>query len=288
MKRIFLILAALALFAASATAAPLTNEERQATIDFVLGLQNEDEGFRATPERGPSSLGATNSCLRALKYLGAKAPGVTRFVFVCTDASGGFVDMPGTAPTVRTTAMGLMVCTETKNRLARDEPYLIREYFEKNAASLPDIYIAAAALEPAGLKVKTTADWIKAYEATHNPDGTYGKTVADNAGAAITILRLGGTLKNPAAVAASLKAAQKPDGGFAATGDKSDLGTSYRVTRALYMLKEKPDIAKLQDFIAKCRNADGGYGNSPGEPSNASATYFAAIIHHWLDEMAKK
>lgn len=288
MKRISLLFALTALLASAVSAAPLTKDERQATIDFVMGLHNEDEGFRATPERGPSSLGATNSCLRALKYLGGRQPGVTRFVYVCTDASGGFVDMPGAAATVRSTAMGLMVCTETKNRLAKDEPYLIREYFEKNAIGLPDIYIAAAALDPAGLKVKTTADWIKAFEATLNPDGTYGKSPADNAGAAITILRLGGTLKNPAAVASALKAAQRPDGGFAGMGDKSDLGTSYRVTRALYMLKEKPDIARLQDFIAKCRNEDGGYGISPGEPSSASATYFAAIVHHWLDELAKK
>ena len=127
----------------------------------------------------------------------------------------------------------------------------------------------------------------KAFEATANPDGTYGKSAVDNAGAAITILRLGGALKNPAAVAQSLKAAQKADGGFAAMGDASDLSATYRITRALYMLKAKPDVARLQDFIAKCRNEDGGYGVSPGKPSTASATYFAAIVHHWLDDLNK-
>ncbi|MGV3723030.1 MAG: prenyltransferase/squalene oxidase repeat-containing protein [Actinomycetota bacterium] len=287
MKRLHLFAAALALLASTASAAPLTKDERQASIDFVLGLHNEDEGFRGEGERGPSSLGATNACLRALKYLGGKAPGVGRFVYVCTDPSGGFVDMPNTAPTVRTSAMGLMVAAETKNTLAKDGSYSIRDYFEKNTQSLPDIYIAAAALHAAELKVKTTADWIKAFEATANPDGTYGKSAADNAGAAITILRLGGMLKNAAAVAQSLKAAQKADGGFAAMGDASDLSATYRITRALYMLKAKPDVARLQDFIAKCRNEDGGYGVSPGKPSTASATYFAAIVHHWLDELSK-
>ncbi len=49
------------------------------------------------------------------------------------------------------------------------------------------------------------------------------------------------------------------------------------------MLKEKPKApGKLQEFIAKCRNEDGGYGVTPGSPSNLSATYYAGIIQHWL------
>jgi hypothetical protein len=38
----------------------------------------------------------------------------------------------------------------------------------------------------------------------------------------------------------------------------------------------------VRSFVAKCRNADGGYGVAPGQPSNISGTYFAAIILHWL------
>ncbi|MGO9416384.1 MAG: prenyltransferase/squalene oxidase repeat-containing protein [Syntrophobacteraceae bacterium] len=49
-------------------------------------------------------------------------------------------------------------------------------------------------------------------------------------------------------------------------------------------MKEKPDAAKLRAFVAKCRNADGGYGVMPGQKSTGSGTYFAAIILHWLDE----
>jgi hypothetical protein len=196
--------------------------------------------------------------------------------------------MPNTAATVRTSAMGLMVAAETRNTLAKDTSFSIRDYFEKNAQTLPDIYIAAAALDAAELKVKAAPAWLKAYEAIANADGTYGKSATDNAGAAITILRLGGALRNPAAVAQALKSAQKADGGFATMGEASDLGAAYRITRALHMLKAKPDVARLQDFIARCRNEDGGYGLSPGKPSTASATYFAAIVHHWLDEMEKK
>ncbi|MBI3909425.1 MAG: terpene cyclase/mutase family protein, partial [Armatimonadetes bacterium] len=87
------------------------------------------------------------------------------------------------------------------------------------------------------------------------------------------------------AVVRALKAAQRPDGGFSAVGDTSDLATTYRVMRAFWMLKEKPHLGRLREFISRCRNADGGYGPSPGQPSTASTTYFAAIVLHWIDQL---
>ncbi|MCC2672405.1 MAG: putative beta-jelly-roll-type glycoside hydrolase and putative alpha/beta-hydrolase-type [Armatimonadetes bacterium] len=287
MKRIFQLFATAALIVSAVQAAPLTKEQKQETFDYVVGLHNEDKGFRATGEAGPSSLSATNAAVRAAKYLGGKRPGVDAFLYVCTDPSGGFVDAPGTAADVRTTAMGLMVAAELKNALAKDESFSIRDYFDKRAASIPDIYIAAAALDAAGIKGKKTAEWVKTYEATLNPDGTYGKTPLENAGAAITLLRLGAPVKNPAAVAKALQAAQTPDGGFAGMGSSGDLSATYRIVRALYMLKAKPDIARLREFIGKCRNEDGGYGPTPGKSSTLSATYNAAIVSYWLDEMEK-
>jgi len=75
------------------------------------------------------------------------------------------------------------------------------------------------------------------------------------------------------------------DGGFGYSGETSNLETSYRITRSLHMLKAKPaDPDRVRAFIAKCRNADAGYGVAPGLLSSASGTYFAAIILHWLDE----
>jgi hypothetical protein len=50
------------------------------------------------------------------------------------------------------------------------------------------------------------------------------------------------------------------------------------------MLKAKPgNVEGVRSFVAKCRNADGGYAVAPGQPSSVNATYFAAIITHWLD-----
>jgi hypothetical protein len=59
------------------------------------------------------------------------------------------------------------------------------------------------------------------------------------------------------------------------------------VMRAFYMLKEKPDLARLRGFVEHCRNADGGYGVTPGTPSSVTGTYYASIIQHWSDELEK-
>jgi hypothetical protein len=43
----------------------------------------------------------------------------------------------------------------------------------------------------------------------------------------------------------------------------------------------------MRDFVASCRNKDGGYGVKPGDPSTMSGAYYAAIVSKWLDEMEK-
>jgi hypothetical protein len=40
--------------------------------------------------------------------------------------------------------------------------------------------------------------------------------------------------------------------------------------------------AVMKAFIAKCRNADGGYGVEPGKPSSVSGTYYAGTILDWM------
>jgi hypothetical protein len=52
--------------------------------------------------------------------------------------------------------------------------------------------------------------------------------------------------------------------------------------RALYMLKEKPDVDRLLGFIARCRQSDGSYSTTPGTAGSLGGTYFATIITNWL------
>ena len=86
-----------------------------------------------------------------------------------------------------------------------------------------------------------------------------------------------------------------PDNGLAAWGVvkergyeglvAKDIESTYRVMRSFMMLKEPPaDTVRLRAFIASCRNKDGGYGVTPGQPSSVSGTYYAGIVLHWLGD----
>src|SRR5947209_529540 len=93
-----------------------TADQQKATIDYLKKLQNKDGGFAAADGQAKSSLGATSSALRALKYSGGELADKTAagdFVKSCFDkASGGFADQPGGKPTVSLTAVGLMAIVE--------------------------------------------------------------------------------------------------------------------------------------------------------------------------------
>src|SRR5262245_4979686 len=77
-------------------------DQKQATVAYVAALQQADGGFLPAPSKNAdtkSSLRASSSALRALKYFGGQArdrEACARFVRSCFDeASGGFADHPG-------------------------------------------------------------------------------------------------------------------------------------------------------------------------------------------------
>src|SRR5207245_7984448 len=113
--------------------------------------------------------------------------------------------------------------------------------------------------------------------ARRNPDGTYsleGGLTRATGGIVAMYLRAGEKLTDyhREGVIAALRNGQQADGGFGKEGEKgSDSETTYRVMRAFHLLKEKPkDVAKVNEFLGKCRNADGGYGVVSGQPSPVS------------------
>jgi prenyltransferase beta subunit len=284
----------------AALASPVRSQtaaEKKATIAYLQGLQAPDGGFLPTTpdpktDRAPrSSLRATSSAVRALKYFGGEPSdkaACAKFVASCFDKeSGGFTDLVGGKPDVTSTAIGLMAVVEMK---IPSDPYVepAVKYLSTNAKSFDDIRIAAAGLEAVGKHAKVADDWLEQVTKMANPDGTFGKDAGktrETGSAVVVILRLGGKVENKANVLKALNAGQRGDGAFGKDGtDKSDLESSYRVMRAFMMLKEKPgDVDALKGYIAKCRNQDGGFGVAPGQPSTVSATYFASIILHWLE-----
>ena len=171
------------------------------------------------------------------------------------------------------------------------------DFIQQNAKTWEEVRLGAAAVEAWG--VKDCPFDLKPWQETINK-GVDAKLPPIGEGGARTIGSLAaftyrlGLQKDgdssPAQIARLLDSGQLPDGGWrrgAATG--SDMETTYRVMRAYHLLKEKPkDVAKLREFVAKCRNTDGGYGVKPGDKSSVSGVYYAAIVTKWLDEMEKK
>jgi prenyltransferase beta subunit len=281
----------------AAPAAPgQTADEKKATVAFLRELQSGDGGFLPAPPDSAgtsppkSSLRSTSSALRALKYFGG-APrdpkAAAAFVDQCFDKSAGaFADRPGGKPDVAVTAVGMMAALEAKLPAERYADAVVK-YLTENAKGFDDVRISAAALEAIERRPPVADAWLKEVTKSRNDDGTYGKgpgAARDTGGAVAAFLRLGGKLERRDEVLKALRAGQRDDGGFGKADAKgSDLETSYRVMRCFMMLKEKPaDVDGLKKFVAKCRNADGGYGVAPGQPSTASGTYYAGIVLHWL------
>jgi hypothetical protein len=279
-----------------ASARAQTADEKKATVEFLRSLQAENGGFwpnKPNPNAPlPVDLRSTSSALRALKYFGGEPrdpKAAAKFVESCFDKSNGSFGLrSGGMPDVFTTAVGLMAVVELK---IPQEPYVepALKFLADNAKDFEQIRIAAAGLEAVGKRPQIADTWLTEIAKLRNVDGTYGKgagTARDTGGAVAAVLRLGGKVEQRDNLVKALKDGQREDGGYGKGDAKSsDLETTYRVLRALHMLKEKPDVPKLRAFIGKCRKADGGYSVEPGgKLSTVGGTYFASIILHWLEE----
>jgi prenyltransferase beta subunit len=279
-----------------------TPEQVQQTIKYVKALQQPDGGFvGAAPDpkldQAPrSSLRATSAAIRTLKYFGGELPDrdkTAKFVTRCFDEkTGGYGDVSGGKPDVFLTAVGIMAAAELK---LPPDPYVRKAvaYLTENAKGFEDVRIAAAGLEAADTyPEKPVTDWLEQMEKLRNPDGSYGKPEGDarmTGSVVAMILRIHGRQLDGADARAKslrvLRGGQHVDGGYGkADARGSDLETTYRVMRAFHMLRENPkDATKMREFIAKCRNADGGYGVAPGQPSSVGGCYYAGIIRYWLN-----
>jgi len=255
------------------------------TAAFTAAHQNPDGGFAPRPG-GPSSLGSTNSGLRVLKHVGGSVPDILaciRYVKSCRDQGGGFAPAPGGKPEVITTAIGLMAASELKIA----DQTMIQDaisYLGKNAKSFEEVRMAIAGLEAVGAKSPDFGRWNEQIQAMRNPDGTFGSGPGQpfaTGGAAAAILRMGLDLDKRDAVANALKSGQRPDGAWSKDAGNSDLGSTYRIMRALYMMHEKPDLDRLLGYVARCRQSDGSYASAPGGTGDLAATYTATIVIRW-------
>ena len=265
-----------------------TPQELRATAKYVEAFQNKDGGF-AAKVGGASSLGATSSAIRTLGYVGGangNVPGSIAYVESCFDkASGGFAPTPGGKPDEGTTASGLMAVAALKVDLA---PYVgpASAFLAANAKSFEDVRIAVAGLE--AVKAKPPAEvadrWLAIVSEGKNADGTFGTgptRAKETGGRAVALLRMGREPEGRDAILAALRSDQGPDGGWSADGKASDLGTSYRIMRCFFMMKAKPDLARLRSWLATYRQSDGGYASTVNGPADPGGTYFCGVMLYW-------
>jgi poly(3-hydroxybutyrate) depolymerase/prenyltransferase beta subunit len=288
MKRLFPCLAAcLIVVAASARAESPSDLAR--TSAYIAAFQNPDGGFAAKPG-GPSTLGATSQSIRILKNTAGSIPdvlGSIKFIKSCFNPdSGGFSQTPGGKPDVATTASGLMAVAEMK--IADDATVNgAIKYLTENAKSFEELRIAVAGLEAVNKTSPAFSRWTSLVREDRNDDGTFGSGAGkarDTGGKAVALLRMGVPLDKKEAVVGFLRSAQNSDGAWskAEGGAGSDLESTYRIMRAFWMLKEKPDLDRLATFITRCRHTEGGYGVQPGTEATPAGTYFATTVLRWV------
>jgi prenyltransferase beta subunit len=279
--------------------------QKLAAIKYVRSLQTDTGGFLAsTPApnvRMVPTLGATNAAVKALSYLTGKpakeavphADKAAAFVMSCFDPqTGGFGSTPGGKADVALTSIGVMAAAELG--VPKEKYRKAMDYLKEHAKTFEEVRIAAAAVEAWGVKdcpfdLKPWAEIADEFGAKPAIDSKDGGAWLTGSLTAFR-LRLGLGLVPGADPRRLMDEGQLPDGGWRKPGEKaSDMASTYRVMRAYMLLRQPPrDVAKLRGYIAKCRNADGGYGVKPGEPSSVSGVYYASIVTKWLDEMGKK
>ena len=270
--------------------------QAQAPIDTagieknIAALQNPDGGFGGAPG-GESTLSTTQNAIRVLGFVAGSIPDPLKcidFLRSCTDpATGGFASKPGGTPEVGTTALALIALGE----LNVGDKELIEKavkFLGQRAKAYEEVRIAAAGLEAVGVRPSSEISdrWKEVLTAGRNPDGTWGQGAArafDTGGRAAGLLRIGLEPENRDAIAQALIQAQQADGGWTTKdASASDLGTSYRIVRAMYMMRVRPDLAKLRGFVAKFKRPSGLYG--AGESfGDLGTTYTALILSRWAD-----
>lgn len=297
--------ALVALLLLPAVAFAQTPDEVKATLKFIDSLRDPDTGaYAVSPakdgEKLKPSLRAVNGAVNAIKSLGGEVTDkekLTKFVMGCYDEKTGAFAEPGEKPTVASTSVGVLAATALG--IDKEKYKKAMECLDSEVRLFEDYRIAAAAVEAFGVKESgvDVAYWVRmAYHQSWRMSGGPGFPYRDGARTASFVamcLRLGQKLGKDEREAdvRDICTSQQRDGGWHKDEwDKtSDAETTYRVMRALMLMKEKPkDVDGVKKFLASCRRKDGGYGTDADAPSSMSGVYYFAKITEWLKAMEAK
>ena len=277
---------ALAIAVTQTPAFAQTPAEYAETAAYAAAHQNTDGGFAAKPGQ-KSSLGATNSGLKVLLHVGGSVPdilGCVKYVKSCRDSSGGFAPEPGGKPDVVTTAIGLMAASELK--IADAE--LVKAAIDYLRQERQDVRGGPDGHRRSRSRPRTLARFSALARADQQPSRAR-RNVRQRRGQGVCDrwrcrgdLAHGNEARKPRRDHQRDQGRPAQEGAWSKEDGPPDLGATYRVMRALYMLREKPDVDRLLSFIKRCRQSDGSYASSPGGTGDLGGTYTATIITRWV------
>ncbi len=274
----------------------LGKEGSAKTAQYLASLRVATGGY-ATQLGSSPTLAATFQARKALKVLGVKAvqPELdTAFVRKCVEpGTNYFVTRPGEKSTVMTSAGGIMTAVAVGlGDVADFKPVLEANSrrLQLEAKSYEEIRLSAAAFEALGEEPRVRREWIHQLRKTQGNDGGYGpenSRLRDTGGVIAAFLRLGETIpdREKQVYLEYFLESQKHGGGFGMTVDSpSDMDSTYKVGRAIWLMRESPNVQKLTAFLKKCHTANGGFADRPGDEPTLSDTYKAVLVSSWLKE----
>jgi prenyltransferase beta subunit len=264
------------------------------TLKYVQSLHDAESGAFRVQAGGKPSLRAVNGALRVYSYLNAADHGMPyptpektkEFVLKCYDEKTGSFAEPGSKPDIAINGIAIIAAAQLEIPKEKYKGAML--YLKANAKSFEDVRIGGAAVEAWGVKDcpfdlqpwHDNADHFFRHRSDDLKDGG-----ARDLGSYVAFkLRIGAKVDDLDLHVKNLQAGQREDGAWGKAGAKtSDFETTYRVMRALYLAKAKPKNPEaLLGYMSKCRNADGGYGVTPGEASSLSGVYYFAVVSKWL------
>lgn len=264
-------------------------KQKLETLRYIESLRDPASRVYKVTAEGKPNLRAINGAVKAIKLLGGQVTDgqkLQEFVIRCYEpTTGAFAEEPGGHVTLTATSVGII--TAVGIGLPKDRFRKALDHLKAKATVWEDVRLAGAAVEAWGVKdcpIDLTGWDAIADQAGESAVGGPREGGARDVGGVVAFkLRLGRELPAKEAVAGFLKTGQRQDGGWAKPGaDESDLESSYRVMRALHLLKAKPEASALRAFLASCRKPDGGYSVTPKGPASMSGVYYATMIESWL------
>lgn len=270
----------------------LTAYQKQQTLAFFHTLEKEHAGFSNTSD-GLILPQPTLSVLKSYEFFGRSYEKPDELLIyiqgLFDQPTGGFKDPINQKVTVFSTAVALLAL---KQIAAFDYfkacSYSAMAFMHNYARIREEHFMLIGVCDECHLKFhpEKSIDFFKNQE---DENGIFGDSVLNNAICASALLRIGGSLKNPNAVANLLLSAQTAEGGFADLQQngltkstvKADLWTSYCVMRFLDLMHLRPNRLSLQSWILKLQKESGGFSGDDTE-SNANATYQCLSILEWI------